>query len=382
MATELRTSNQSRTSTKIVVGFLILLALAYGGKLAYQQYAIGSKKFAPLAPGRVNLIGVDTKVGGYRIVVANGIAHLVESQQETFGGDRQDENSSDDAGQKKKVPLKEMLEAMRQDPEAVGRFVSVLNDMRDEDLPAVRVLWPQADIEKALAGDAAMVTKLERDLNVKRDGTPLPEFRPSTFQRGIVLQLPVQLNVPGENGTMTVKGTLLYPYQTRLMKALEQRVKDVSNLTPTQLTGYYAEIAKGYLSGATRKENVAETLKQITSKQNLDALCQLPQTVMSSIKIVINDSLISKASYSPEDSGQGKTFNMDVELTPEGRDRLWQYSRDKVGTQLLLVVNGIAIAAPRIGHELAETHLTISNLPDERLVKEAVDGINVAKEAK
>jgi hypothetical protein len=40
------------------------------------------------------------------------------------------------------------------------------------------------------------------------------------------------------------------------------------------------------------------------------------------------------------------------------------------------VVDGVAVAAPRVGTELAQTHLTISNLPDERIVKDAVDKIN------
>jgi hypothetical protein len=68
--------------------------------------------------------------------------------------------------------------------------------------------------------------------------------------------------------------------------------------------------------------------------------------------------------------------DLTVKLTPEGRDRLWQYSRGRVNSQLLLIVNGIAIAAPRIQHELAQGELTITQMPDEVLVRDAVEIIN------
>jgi hypothetical protein len=382
MSTQVRTSNQSRASTKIVIGFILLVGLGYLGKSLYENRVLSTKSYAPVSPARLNLVGVDTKKGGYHIVVANGIAQLIQSSNQQFGaGDENPDQDTggNDSGDKKRMPLKEMLETMQGKGESVGRFVAVLNDMKDEDLPATRVYWTKADIVKALQGDAALRAKLERDMNTSLDGKPLAEFRPSTFETGIVIKLPVTINVTTPQGKKPVTGDLLYPFQTTLMKALYQRVKEVPNLTSTTLAGYYAEVAKIALANPGRLQNVSEALNQIISEQNVAGLTQLPQDVLDSISVIANDSMIESASYTPEDTTRGTVYNMDIKLTEEGRNRLWQYSRNNVGTQLLLVTDGIAIAAPKVGDELAQTNLTIERLPDETLVKQAVDIINSSK---
>lgn len=388
MSTEVRTSNQSRASTKIVIGFVLLVALAWVGKWAYTRYSIGNKTFPPLAPGRVNLVGVDTSKGGYRIVVANGIAQLVISTQEEglheAGSDNSDSDTgSDDSSKKKRIPLKEMIQALEGNSAAIDPFVRKLNDITDEDLPSVVVNWTADDIRKAISkpGDPALRAKLEKDLNVHLDGTPLKEFYPRNFQRGIVILLPASLSVPTAQGRRVITGQVQFPFESLLMKALEERVQDIANLTDQSLAGYYGEVSQTFLKDPMKRENLAEVLDNAISERHTQQLTALPQKMMESIEILANESLITHASYSPEDTPKGKVFNMNVDLVPEGRDRLWKYSTgaSKVGSQLLLVVNGVAIAAPKIGTELAQTNLTISNLPDESLVREAVDGINSVK---
>jgi preprotein translocase subunit SecD len=76
-----------------------------------------------------------------------------------------------------------------------------------------------------------------------------------------------------------------------------------------------------------------------------------------------------------EASNGARSYNLDVELDQEGRDRLWLYSRGKVGTQLLLVLRGIAVAAPRIDHELSERRVTITQLEDEGIAEETLNAI-------
>ena len=388
MSTQVRTSNQSRASTKIVIGFILIVGLGYLGKNLWENHVLNNTVYSPLTPARLNLVGVDTKKGGYHIVVANGIATLVQSASENFGAaETQDQgdsgsDSGGDTGEKKRMPLKEMIETMQGNGEAVGRFVAVLNDMKDEDLPATRIYWTKDDIQKALAGDATLKAKLENDLNTSLDGKPLDHFRPTTFDTGIVIKLPVTINVTTASGKKPVTGDLLVPFQTTLMKALFQRVKEVPNLTSTTLAGYYAEVSKDALDNPSRLQKVSDALTQILSDANVKTLTQLPQEVLDSITILANDNMIESASYHPEDSPKGTVYNMDVKLTNEGRNRLWQYSRNNVGTQLLLVTDGIAIAAPRIGTELAQTDLSIENMPDESLVKQAVSIINGSKGAK
>lgn len=383
MSTNVRTSNQSRASTKIVIGFVVLLALLYVGKMFWENRSLKDTPLTPIAPGRVNLVGLDTRKGGYHIIVANGLAQLIQSPGGAFGpGDSNPGQSDNDdsGGEKKRVPLKELIETLQGKSAAVGKFVSTLNDMKDEDLPPsqIEVDWTAADLQKAIAGDATLKKKLEDDLNTHLDGTPLDRYRPSTFQNGIVIKVPVslQLSTGEDNKASVVAGELLYPFQSALMKDLEARVHDESSLDAKKLSAFYAEVGQTYIDKPTRRQNVGQALGDIISKTNVDSLTELPQTVLDSIQILANETMITHASYASEDTPKGKIYNMDIELTDEGRKRLWQYSRDKVGGQLLLVVDGIAVAAPRIGTELAQKNLTISNLPDESIARDATDKIN------
>jgi preprotein translocase subunit SecD len=72
--------------------------------------------------------------------------------------------------------------------------------------------------------------------------------------------------------------------------------------------------------------------------------------------------------------------DLTINMTEEGRRRLWQYSKSRVGTQLLLIADGIAIAAPRIQHELAQGNLTITQMRDEVLLRDATDMLNKKSE--
>ena len=381
MSTQVRTSNQSRASTKIVLGFVVLLAIGYFGKNWYAGRQLDGVVFTPLTPGRVNLVGVDTQKGGYHIIVANGIAQLVQSAGGAFGPGNMDSSgadSGDSDAEKKRVPLKELLQILQGKGEAAGRFVAKLNDMKDEDLPpeSIRVDWKVEDLQRAIKGDAALRKKLEQDLNTHLDGTPLPEFRPSTFQNGIVIDLPISLNVPTAQGTKPVAGTLLVPFQSALMKSLEVKVSGESNLDKNKLAGYYSEIGQDYIDKPNRRQNIADALTSLTSGENVNRMTELPQTVMDSIQIIATDSQITHASYTSEDADKGKQFNMSIDVSDEGRKRLWQYSRGHLNDQVLLVVDGVAVAAPRIGTELAASNFDIKNMPDESIVKDATDKIN------
>ena len=69
-------------------------------------------------------------------------------------------------------------------------------------------------------------------------------------------------------------------------------------------------------------------------------------------------------------------MDITINLTDEGRMRLWKYSVGRVESHLLLVADGIPIAAPIIRDELREGELTITQMEDEALVKDAVDALN------
>jgi hypothetical protein len=69
-------------------------------------------------------------------------------------------------------------------------------------------------------------------------------------------------------------------------------------------------------------------------------------------------------------------YDLTVDFNDEGRRRLWQYSKKRVGTQVLLTADGIPITQARILHELAQSELTIKQMQDYNLVKDATDRIN------
>lgn len=379
MSSKAHSTYGPKASTRILIGFVALVLVLVFGYRFWSAQSVASKVFTPLAPSTVNIVGVDTSAG-FRIIVSNGVAQVIDRAQ---SGEPFDPASGEDEGDemgapKKRVPIKEMLLSMQGDPEAIGRFVMVLNEMRDDDLPPVRVTWPKADIEKALGGDSKLKAKLERDLNTRLDGTPLPNFRRSTLNQGVVVEVPVTLEIRGSEGTKTVVGNVPIPYQTHFMRAVYEQIKRKTEINDAMLVGYYGSEAKKLLGNPKSKEDVAASLRNLVSDATIAKYSELPQRVLNGAKIVVNDSLIESASYKPYETAEGNLFRIDVRLSEEGRQRLWQYSRGKVGKQILLIVNGVAIAAPRIDHELAQRELSITQLRDERLAKDAVEGINDA----
>jgi preprotein translocase subunit SecD len=101
-----------------------------------------------------------------------------------------------------------------------------------------------------------------------------------------------------------------------------------------------------------------------------------PQKVLNSITSVINESQILGARYDTESTSKGKRFTLILDLSDEGKKRIWQFTRDRVNSQLLITVDGVAIAAPIIAHPIADNEISIRGLEDESLVKEAVATIN------
>src|SRR5438067_584005 len=109
-----------RSSTKILMGSLVLAAAAYYGHQAWSDYTIGREHFSPVAPGRVNLVGINPNAG-YRIILANDVAQVVETQ----GGfaAKEDQNGGATEGAiKKRVPMRELLGVLRGDGKSLGEF--------------------------------------------------------------------------------------------------------------------------------------------------------------------------------------------------------------------------------------------------------------------
>lgn len=370
-----------RSSTKIFIGFAALLG---GGYFAYQAITyqmIMTTNFQPIKPGNVNIVGLDAGAG-YRIVVANQIAQLVQSSG-GFGSSETSEGGATEGAIKKRLPIKELLQTLQGNTEALGKLIMSLNDIREDDTwPTIRVVWRAEDLKKAIAGDPKLHAKLVSDLNIELDGKPLATLRPSSLENGIMVDSPVAVKVNVSGKLVSMVGRVQEPYKPRLMKAIEKALSD-KNVTNTMMMGYYAEYAEKDFKSASQRENVANTLLDIISDKKARERAEAPERVLRNANVVVNESFISKAGYETYDTNDGKkAFNLNVELNDEGRKRLWKFSKTRVGSQLLLVANGVAIAAPKIQHELAQGDLTITQMHDEVLVRDAVDMINDKSDSK
>ena len=373
--------NKPRTSIKIAVGFAaVAVAIFYGPRL-YSDWRVGQIELHEIKPGSVNIVGVDLGQG-FRIVVANQMAQLrqvsaADSMKQGSGGVGGDDQDSDsNTTRKSRIPMREMMQSLQGNEEALSRFTMVLNDFHEDDLPPERIYWTAEDLKKALGGDATLKAKLVNDLNINLDGSPLPEVRVKSLEDGIVMKLPVpvKVNVAGEKKTLTA--TVLVPYKPKLLQRVELAIEKKSDINNAIIMGYYLDESKKVVANPKLREDVAGSLQTYLDSKSLARMGEPAERVLASATVVVNESMITKASYNSYSSTNGKLHDLSIELTGEGSDRLWKYSKGRVGTQLLLVADGIPIAAPRIQHELSQRSLDITQLPDEVLVREATDLIN------
>jgi hypothetical protein len=363
-----------RPPVKIALGFL---AIVGGGIYGWQLYAgltIDKVKFAPIKPSRVNIVGIAAG-SGYRILVANHAAQLVKGGTGNFSSSGGPEEE-DDGGEKKRVPIREMLEAMQGDAKSLGQFIAIINNMQETaEWPSQRIIWKEEDLKKALDGDPVLKPKLEHDINVRLDGQPLKQISLTAYENGIIIETLVPCKVQVGTEVVSLKGPILVPYRPRISLAIVSQLKDKS-YDLTTVAGYYALEAQKITEKKGPPEDVAKSLRNIIDPRTNEALAGPAQEILQKAFVVVTDQYIEKASFRNYKAGRDDLNDLTIEMTDEGRQRLWQYSRKRVGSQLLLIVDGVAIAAPRISHELAQGELQITQMPDKILVQDAVDAIN------
>ncbi len=365
-----------RSSTQIAIGAVLLGAATLFGYRFVADGMLGNTNFPNLEPGKVNIVGIELG-NGYAIRVANQVAQLVEAKQGSFEATQSDDGGPTEGANAKRIPIKDLLGALQGDENALGRLIMVMNDRaEDESWPPVRNIWKAEDVAKALAGDPKLQTKLESDLNMKLDGTPLDKLRLSSYQNGIIVEsgVPMELMVGGSPRQML--GRIQTPYRPELMAAVERRLENKSDITNQMIAGYYGEEADKILKGAVGKERVRENLQKLVDPEELKPLAFRPDKVLKSAKVLITDQFITDARYEETAGGKNASYDLTVDLNDEGRRRLWAYSRGRVNAQLLLISNGIAIAAPRIRHELATSELTITQMHDQTLLDDMIETLH------
>jgi len=367
-----------RASTKIAVGAVLFGCLAIFGYRVVADRMLGNTNFPPLTPGKVNLVGIELGKT-LAIRVENQIAQLVEAKQGAFESNEGGAEGPTEGANAKRVPIKDLLRALQGDELALGHLIMVMNERgEDESWPPIRNVWQATDIEKALQGDAAMQAKLERDLNMKLDGTPLDKLRLASYENGIIVESGVPVDITVDGVPKHLIGRIQTPYKPLIMQVVERRLKEKSEITNEMIAGYYGEEASKLLSGEAPKENVRQNLIALSDPTMLAPLAEKPAQILSSAKVIVTDAYIQSANYVQSVDGKNPLYDLTIGLSDEGRRRLWAYSRGRTGAQLLLISNGVAIAAPRIRHELATSDLTITQMHDKSLLDDMIETLHAS----
>ncbi len=364
---------------KIFGALAIVSSVSILGWNAYADSQVNSYKFIQIAPGSVSLIAVRPGAG-YRILVANSIAQLEELSDQQFGKQDDVGSSDGDVVSKRKMPIRDLVGSMAGKEENLKNFIMSLNAMSVNDLPPVRVVWKSEDINKAIAGDKALKTKLENDLNMTLAGQPLERIDPEALENGIVIDYPVSLNVKvGEQvKRMTVR--IQEGYRAGFVNRVVDRYKEKTVVTPEALTGFYLAEAADLRAGKAQPEDLTKTIPGRYSVAYTSHLIVAPEKVLKNTEVILNEDFLEAANTQEVLSTNGqRSFDVNLRLTKDGRLRLWKYSRANKGFQLLMIVDGIAVAAPRIGTELATFDVKVSQLTDKRLAMDAATRINQLK---
>lgn len=369
-----------RGSHKIAIGAVLIGAGAYYGYQVYSARVVDSLHFAEIKPGNFAIVGINTGKR-FKIIVSNQIAQLVElTDADNLGPGEMSDPDSEQGSNKKRVPLRELLQTLQGDTVALGKLVTTMNDMlRNAEMPGFNVEWKAEDVMKAINGDKALEAKLEQDLNIKLDGTPLDSIRISSIRNGIVIKAEVPIEVSVEGVKKTLLAPITIPYRPQFTIDVEKMFIDDFNPTAETIKGSYLESAKRLQENPREKVNIRYALTQRADKAALaKQYAEAPTTVLSNASVILNEDFIDSAQLTEmQSSAKRKLYDMALNLTPEGRNRLWQFSRKgNIGTQLLVIHNGIAIAAPRIKHELAQSYVSITQLPERGLAQETVDYLN------
>ncbi len=226
-----------RSSTKLAIGFFLIAGAATYGYQFLMRRAIMGEHFTPIAPGNVNLVGINAGAG-FKILVANRMAQLVEASDK-FNASETDTGGATTGAIKKRVPIKEMLDALKGDETALGSFVMKVNDRDENDMwPPTRIVWTAERLTKAMNGDKVEEAKLEHDLNIKLDGTPLPILNRDSMENGIIVDYPVPVTVVIAGVPTKKIGRVQEPYKPRLMVLVEKQLVD-KQVNNDMMAGYY-----------------------------------------------------------------------------------------------------------------------------------------------
>jgi hypothetical protein len=174
---------------------------------------------------------------------------------------------------------------------------------------------------------------------------------------------------------------LLLPFRSNAMRAVSDKIKGATaNVTNDMIRGYYATVAQGIASGKEEPQNVKKAIQKSMDAQVLKSRAALSETILQACTVIVTDDHIAGATLSDRyGEGRNEFYDIHLNLNTTGRNRLWKFSHNNIGFQLLFIVNGVAIAGPKMSSEVISSDVKITQMTNRDLAQGAVDQINKLK---
>lgn len=365
-------------SWKFILSALAVLGMIVVGMRSYSWFSLRNFVLTPTEAKEVNLVAIQPGKG-YRVIVANRIAQLGEVEDSDDGRGGFGGSDVQNAQNLRRIPVRELLGSLNADPQATGYLIERMNELNGPDDPISDYKWQEADLVKALDGDPVLRRKLEIDLQCTLDGAPIDSFSASRIFSGISIITKVPIDVKTGDKMTTVQAIVRQPYKSPLAGVVEKDLNERFNPTEDQMLSAYLTKAA---ENPPKKGAITEALRARISPERKKELAAKPERIVGSAMVLANTDHFITASSRSYKAGNSRDELTDLTLrvTDEGRKRLWKYSTEvKTGFQLMFVVDGVAIAAPRIKTELAESELKITQMPDRPLAESAVQRLTELK---
>jgi hypothetical protein len=285
-----------------------------------------------------------------------------------------------DAGTGTVIPMKALVGTLRFEPEAAEELVTAMNGITYDILPLEDRVWTPDEIEAAITTGERR-EELEYDLATTLGGGAIERVNWDRLTTGIWIEVPVSLAVPAAGGTKEVVAKVRIPFKTRIansaytyFRGMLERGGLGEDLTPTAATisGVYNQA----LDDADQRgaEDVSAALRRVYSKENERRFAEPVLKVLNEVEVLVTEATIADAELKavPREDGKGDMYSITLETTGDSRDRLWQYTYRRPGSQLLLVSNGVAIAAPVVRNQIKYSTVEITGIGEKKLAEEAL----------
>jgi hypothetical protein len=268
----------------------------------------------------------------------------------------------------KKLPIDLVLQAFAGNPQALGRLASYLCNTHEPTPLSTGNTWSIQDIRKALSGEEPLLSQLQSSLNTKLNGMPLPSLNRPTIDEGILLKLPLRVQLPFSSKVL--EGYYLEPFRSHCIRKFEEKLQSELSLDQKRLKKIYHACTQHPHPHPTLEQ---ELLEQINPSR-YQCISQSIQETLKKFVILLNeDHILSAHTINYKTQTNQTLCKLVFKLHEQARLRLWKFSRENPHSHILLTVDGIIIATPLIKGELSSDEVAITTFAETSLLKKVME---------